>query len=326
MTAPHEDGATSSSNILVPNRLPNPLSSSHTKPTPDSTHNPKPTPTPTPLVTTTSTEDSILIVSAPLLRCSWDPVGGSLIELQRLIDFINCFHSSTDATIIKAVLKCLTQERAKALVRTGGFTVQKLLSELTKFVGKMEVHREVTGLYIREILEFRMKQEGGGGRPDFDGVEEKVKKIHSAAMEDREEVRKLVAATGDKTFTPASTVPSTQTRRRYSIRPAVTGVPKRTAFRITKVSCSYGEEEERVKTDWDCRGVFVVLSEQDVSFKTLEKAVIEGVKEQDPKNVGILEKALKVMFWETDGGPLVTERVWEGVREMVRDLEAEIVF
>lgn len=118
-------------------------------------------------------------------------------------------------------------------------------------------------------------------------------------------------------------MPSTLTKRLYGGRPAVMGQKKR-AFRIAKVSCSYEAEGERVKTDWNCRGVFVVL-EEDLSLQALEKALIEGVKEQDPKNVGILEKSLKVTFWETEG-PLITERVWEGVREMVKDLEAEIVF
>jgi hypothetical protein len=169
-----------------------------TYPSNDNDNKPPSAPSSLPLDTTPSS-DNLLAKSAQLLNCAWIPgqvSHANSIELQKFIDFIDCFPPGTDdAVVLKATYEALNTQQGKTWFRQAECTVGMLKRELVEALGA-DVRCATTNAYVTEILEFRQKQlaqKKGVGNPNFDGTAEAVRRLQEHMLEDLEEARKLVA-------------------------------------------------------------------------------------------------------------------------------------
>jgi hypothetical protein len=118
-----------------------------------------------------------------------------------------------------------------------------------------------------------------------------------------------------------------ESRRALRAGSVYSGIKKKTfLFRIMKVDFKYmpSVDAECTRTNWkDFRGCFVCLREY-CGLQDLERAFLDTLKELDPQNSELYTQAVEKILFAELNGPVITERVWEDVRDVVEQMEAEI--
>ena len=258
------------------------------------------------------------------------------LAIQRFIDVLGHLYIHKQPTSTPTIfLSSLPDSPAKRyLLSLAAPSFPVLIEKLCELRGRISggdddggLPQKSTSAWIQALVEAQEMhgKKGADGGGEFEGVIGRLGRIREGMVEDAK-IRNRAStipiifscarlmADGDKAVL-------SRLSRSNRISPVKTRV-----YRITRVTCSYPlEDGERSVNAWiGCRGVFVVL-EEGAGIDVLEERFMEGIKEADPENVGVLEKKKKVVFWEEDG-PLITERVWKSVMGVVEKMEAEIMF
>ncbi|KAA8909071.1 hypothetical protein FN846DRAFT_943292 [Sphaerosporella brunnea] len=246
------------------------------------------------------------VVPSPLrdLYTTWSPLfyGSALndLELQKVVDALEA-HLETSEVIFPYFPSIFIEPAACAWYDSlpAGFTPHYLLKKLSGYLPQGRVGRPPTTT--------------ANQKPDT--TEQKVASLRHSLHKTRKQAQELLISTSPMR-------PVRPTLRVFRITSLTTAV----SLRSPSASDSDSDSEQVVRRNYDgFTGVFVTVA-KDATLQAVEKEFLDTVKEIDPVNVGVLAKVKKVVFTEAKTGVVVRERGWEGVREIVGDLVAELVF